>query len=80
MSNIISIPFVWERGSLNDNGIELLKEHGLEFCYRMMKLCVRLNDRWCPVEYKKRDYNDQSSKEWLLEVVDWLSVAESAGL
>ena len=77
MSNIISIPFKWERGSLNDNGIELLKKHGLEFGYQMMKLCVRLNGRWCPVEYKKRDYNDQSSKEWLLEVADWVGIANS---
>ena len=45
--------FHWESGSLNDNGIEILKRHEMKFCYICFSLHVLIRNRWCPVEYKK---------------------------
>ena len=48
-------PFVWESGSLNDNGIRLLKEAGIRFCYIMQKLHAEKLGKWCPVTYKQEN-------------------------
>ena len=47
--------FVWEEGSLNDNGIKLLKEAGIRFCYILQKLHAEKDGRWAPVEYRKEN-------------------------
>ena len=49
--------FVWENGSRNDNGIKILKEEGIRFCYILQHLHAEKGGKWCPVSYRKiNDY------------------------
>lgn len=52
--NDIVCSFIWERGSLNDNGIALLKACMIPFQYYLFELYARdVSGVWCKVEYEK---------------------------
>jgi len=52
--NDIVCDFVWEKGSLNSNGIRLLRERLIPYQYYRFDLYARaFCGTWCKVEYKK---------------------------
>lgn len=69
MSKFLSIPFRWLSGSLNDNGIRLLREKGIRYCYNStFNLYAKLGDHWYPVEYH-RETNVPGCNDWILDIV-----------
>lgn len=53
LSRLSRVRFQWEKGSLNDNGIQILKRHNVKFCYVHFSLHALVMGRWCPIDYQK---------------------------
>lgn len=52
--NDIVCSFVWEKGSLNDNGTRLLRDRMIPYQYYYFELYARSAcGTWCKVEYEK---------------------------
>ena len=45
--------FMWLSGSMNDNGIKILKKHGIEYGYYMQKLYAIRDGNYYPIDYKQ---------------------------
>lgn len=70
MEKFLSIPFEWKAGSLNDNGIKLLKDRKIRWCYsKYFELYAKQAGRWLQVTYKKltKEPNDD---RWILQLVE----------
>lgn len=53
MLRVSRFRFRWLDGSLNDNGIRILKLHRIEFGYHLMKLYAIRNGNYYPIEYEQ---------------------------
>lgn len=69
MLEYLSIPFRWTSGSLNDNGIRLLKSRNIRTCYNYESLYAKFSGHWFPVQYK-RNPDGPDAESWLLSIVD----------
>lgn len=52
ISRVSRFRFIWESGSLNSNGIDILKKHDVQFCYYLQKLYAEKNGKLLPIEYE----------------------------